>query len=144
MRPLSHSEPRRGCAGGRFSRFRPPLPPQPCLLQSAATCILLMVQPLGLCTGSAYCPGLFSPGVCTAHAHTFLLVFSKRDLFFVKKTLKDIHLFILFGFLRSQLQPERSLLHHAGFFLAVYELSGGGMQASFLRGVWDLRSPTMD
>ena len=43
MRPLSHSEPSRGCAGGRFSRFRPPLPLQPCLLHSAATCILLMV-----------------------------------------------------------------------------------------------------
>lgn len=61
-----------------------------------------------------------------------------------KKTLKDIHLFILFGFLRSQLQPERSLLHHAGFFLAVYELSGCGTQASFLHGVWDLTSPTKD
>ena len=79
-----------------------------------------------------------------AHADTFFW-FSAREIFsFFKQTLKHFHLFIIFGFPRSQLQPEGSLLRHAGFFLAVYELSSCGTQASFFRGVWDLRSPARD
>lgn len=125
MRPLSHSEPSRGCAGGRVSRSRPPLPLQPCLLSSAATCILLMVFNL---TRSGPTPGplhwlcllprtLF-PRCLNGPCPHFLLVFSKRDLFFKKKkNFKKFHLLIIFGFPRSQLQPKRSLLRHAGFFL---------------------------
>ena len=79
-----------------------------------------------------------------AHDHIFFW-FSAREIFSsLKKTLKHFHLFIIFGFPRSQLQPEGSLLHHAGFFLAVYKLSSCGTQASFFCGVWDLRSPARD
>ena len=149
---LSHSEPSRGCAGGRFSRSRPPLSLQPCLLSSAATCILLMVFNL---TRSGPTPGplhwlcllprtLF-PRCLNGPCPHFLPVFSKRDLFLKKKkNLKKFHLLIIFGFPRSQLQPKGSLLRHAGFFLAMYELSSCDTQTSFLHGVWDLRSPTRD
>ena len=80
-----------------------------------------------------------------AHAHTFFW-FSAREIFSLKKkkNFKKFHLLIIFGFPRSQLQPKRSLLRHAGFFLAVYELSSCDTQTSFLHGVWDLRSPTRD
>lgn len=91
-RTLSHSEPSRGCAGGRFSRSRPPLSLQPCLLSSAATCIFLMVFNL---TRSGPTPGplhwlcllprtLF-PRCLNGPCPHFLPVFSKRDLFLKKK-----------------------------------------------------------